>query len=108
ANRVDHEIQPFQGNLADEDRAVVGDLHDIRCEVTSLNRQLDGPVDLERDEAGGGAGLARAERPQPQLGDQPLRHHQAGGAGVHQSVSHVDATNLVGWQQAALAVVKVL
>src|SRR4051794_37974073 len=46
ADGVDDEVQVFQGKLADQDGAILGEFDDGLQAVTTLDRQADGLVDL--------------------------------------------------------------
>ena len=59
-NRIDDEVELFQGNLADENWTALGDLGHIDQTISALDRQPDGFMHLDQGWTG-----RRAGRPGP-------------------------------------------
>src|SRR5262249_39253900 len=74
SDRVDDEVERFEGKLADENGAIVGKFGDLHGAFALLHRESDRLVHVELDRTAAGASFAFAKRLQAQSLDEMSRH----------------------------------
>lgn len=45
-DRIDHEIEPFEGDLSDQDGTIVSDFGHVTSKIATLHSESNGVVDL--------------------------------------------------------------
>jgi hypothetical protein len=106
-SKIDDEVQQFQWNLTDQDRAIVGDFGNVAEAVAPLDRQSDGIVSLECDNSAGSPSPPCPEWPKTELLDKSLRHRNHRRPGVDQGVVDFEAAYVLLLNQSLIDIIEI-